>query len=131
MLKQLPEFHQLRPKEYYEEKLQDQESLILIATSNETPVACKVGYDRFHDGSFYSWLGGVLPAYRKSGIARDLAHKQQEWARNNKYQSIRLKTMNKHKAMLIFALGDGFEIFNIKVKDELENYRIELIKYLR
>jgi len=35
--------------------------LALIAEIDNQPVGFKVGYDRFNNGSFYSWMGGVLP----------------------------------------------------------------------
>lgn len=130
LLKQLPEFDQLKPYSYYEQMLNSRTQLILVARYNHKIVGCKLGYDRFEDSSFYSWLGGVLPAYRKSGVARELALHQEEWARKQGFESIKFKTQNRHKAMLQFAIKNGFSIYNVKSKDELEHYRIELIKKL-
>ncbi|MCE7994496.1 MAG: GNAT family N-acetyltransferase [Roseivirga sp.] len=130
LLGQLPEFDQLRPLDYYEQMLKSKAQLILVAKHNRKTVGCKLGYDRFEDGSFYSWLGGVLPAHRKSGVAWKLARHQEEWARKTGFGSIKFKTQNRHKAMLQFAIKNGFSIYNVKSKDELELYRIELIKKL-
>lgn len=130
LLKQLPEFDRLRPADYYHGKLRGKNHLILTAKQNDEVIGCKVGYDRFEDGSFYSWLGGVLPAHRKSGIAKKLADYQEDWAKSQKYTSIKFKTLNRHKAMLQFAIKNGFSIYNVKPKDELEHYKIELIKKL-
>ena len=131
VLRQLPEFDRLLAKDYYFEKLKNKPSLILLAKVDHILVGCKVGYDRYDDGSFYSWLGGVIPGFRKDGIARQLADRQESWAKQNGYESIKFKTLNRHKSMLIFAVKNGFEIYNVKPKDELENYRIEMIKNLR
>lgn len=130
LLKQLPEFDQLKSQNYYEQVLESKAQLILVAKHNDDTVGCKVGYDKFNDGSFYSWLGGVLTAYRKAGIAKRLADYQEDWARKRGFQSIKFKTQNRHKAMLRFAIKNGFSIYNVKPKDELELYRIELVKKL-
>ncbi len=130
VLHQLPEFDRLLENDYYFDKIRSRESLVLIAKSDASVVGCKVGYDKFQDGSFYSWLGGVIPSARKIGIAKLLASDQEQWAKTKGYKSIKFKTLNRHKTMLIFAIKNGFEIYNVKPKDELENYRIEMIKEL-
>lgn len=130
VLRQLPEFDPLLDNDYYIEKVKSREHLILIAKVNSSVIGCKVGYDKFKDGSFYSWLGGVIPSARKAGIAKLLADHQEQWAKSKGYNAIKFKTLNRHKHMLLFAIKNGFEIYNIKPKDELENYRIEMIKDL-
>lgn len=130
VLKKLPEFDTLLANEYYFDKIEGSPNLVLLAQLDAKTVACKVGYDKYKDGSFYSWLGGVIPEFRTEGIARKLANAQESWARKRGYKSIKFKTLNRHKAMIIFAVKNGFEIYNLKPKDELENYRIEMIKDL-
>lgn len=131
ILESVPEFDPLLESDYYEDKIKDKVHIILLAKVDNKTVGCKVGYHKHKDGSLYSWLGGVLPEYREKGIAKLLANKMETWALNNGYSKIRFKTLNRHKAMLAFALKNGFDIFNVKPKDELENYRIELIKHLK
>ena len=84
--------------------------LALIAEIDNQPVGFKVGYDRFNNGSFYSWMGGVLPDFRQKGVASLLADLQENWAIINGYNSILLKTRKKHKAMISFSLKHGFTI---------------------
>jgi predicted GNAT superfamily acetyltransferase len=128
--KQIPELVNPHPLPEYEHRLQGKPALVLTARANDTPVGFKVGYEKFSDGSFYSWMGGVLPDYRKYGIARALALYQEEWAKANGYTSIVFKTRNRHKAMLIFALSNGFSIINVEPREDLEEYRIILRKQL-
>ena len=104
--------------------------MILVAEIDEQVVGCKIGYDRDADGSFYSWLGGVLASFRQQGVAKMLSDKQEDWAKNEGYDTVKFKTLNKHKAMLQFALKNGFDIYNINPKNTLADYRIELIKTL-
>ncbi|MCO6359953.1 GNAT family N-acetyltransferase [Roseivirga pacifica] len=129
VLSDLPEFDPMFELEYYNSKIKTTDHLILVASVDGQPVGCKLGYDRFKDGSFYSWLGGVLPDYRNLGIAKKLAQAQEKWVKEKGYACIKFKTLNRHKNMLQFALNNGFSIYNVKPQDELENYRIELIKH--
>jgi len=125
---QLPEFHNPHPKEVYEERLSGKKHLILIAYDNTKPIGFKVGYER--EDSFYSWMGGVLPSYRKNGIAKKLAATQEDWARTNGFQTITFKTRNRLKGMLIFAIKNNFHITDVEPKESIDEYRISLRKYL-
>ena len=109
----LPEFHNPHQKEVYEERLGSKKHLILIAYKNEEPIGFKVGYER--DDTFYSWMGGVLPNFRKSGVAKKLATVQEDWARKNGFQTITFKTRNRLKGMLIFALKNNFNLSLIHI----------------
>tara|TARA_R110001599_G_scaffold115567_2_gene282415 strand:+ start:8532 stop:8972 length:441 start_codon:yes stop_codon:yes gene_type:complete len=131
VLKGVPEFDPLLEFDYYEGKIKDKAHIILLAKIGNKTVGCKVSYHKHKDGSLYSWLGGVLPEHRKLGVAKALADEMEVWALNKGYSKIRFKTLNRHKAMLAFSLKNGFDIFNMKPKDELENYRIELVKHLK
>ncbi len=115
----------------YLQRLSNTQYLILVAEKDQQVVGFKVGYDRYRDGSFYSWLGGVLPEYRKDSIATQLADKQEKWALASGFDAIRLKTRNRFRAMLIFALKNGFLIENIEIKETVENNRINLRKLLK
>lgn len=115
----------------YLQRLSNTQYLILVAEIDQQVVGFKVGYDRYRDGSFYSWLGGVLPKYRKDSIATQLANEQEKWALANGFDAIRLKTRNRFKSMLIFALKNGFLIENIEIKENIEDNRIILRKMLK
>ncbi len=131
VLREIPEFDQMPENKAYIEKVRNKESLVLIASHKGNAVACKAGYNRYNDGSFYSWLGGVLPAYRKLGIAKRLADYQEEWAKERGYSSIKFKTLNRHKQMLLFSIKNGFHIYDEEEKAEIEDYKIRLIKELK
>jgi len=104
--------------------------LILIADVENNPVGFKVGYDRFSDESFYSWMGGVLPNFRRMGVAEALAEFQEKWAVENGFKSIKLKTRQKHKAMIQFSLNRGFMIIEKINKEPTEETRIWMEKAL-
>jgi GNAT superfamily N-acetyltransferase len=125
---QIPEFIGPPGADAYAARLNGVPHLILVAYDGPTPVGFKVGYGC--DGYFYSWLGGVLPAYRRSGIALQLAEAQEDWARQQGYPRIVFKTRNQHKKMLRFAIGRGFDIVGFKPKDTIGEHRILLEKAL-
>lgn len=126
----IPEFRNSYGEEEYLRRLEGCDYLILIAYDGDKTVGFKVGYDRDGDGSFYSWMGGVIPGYRNKNIAKELALRQQKWAVDHGYRSIKMKTRNKNKAMLIFALSDGFRITGFKEFDNPDESRIMLEKTL-
>jgi ribosomal protein S18 acetylase RimI-like enzyme len=75
-------------------------------------------------------MGGVLPNYRRKGIANNLAHHQETWAKKNGYNSIRMQTREKHKAMLALAINRGFQITSRIEKTSSSNTRIWMNKPL-
>lgn len=126
--KQIPEFVNPHQESIYEARLHGVPHLILIAESEGKGIGFKVGYDRDKDGSFYSWMGGVLPEYRRGNVALSLAERQEAWAREQEFGSIRFKTRNKLKAMQMFALSRGFDIIGVFPEEKLSEYRIIMEK---
>lgn len=124
----LPEFHEPFSELEMEARLSGKRALSLGAFVENQLVGFKLGYER--DGQFYSWLGGVLPQFRRSGIAQALATAQEAWALENGYTSILFKTRNCHKAMLIFALKNGFQVIGFEAREPNSGSRIWLRKQL-
>ena len=56
----IPEFNSPYKIEEYKKRCAGKH-LALIAEIDNQPVGFKVGYDRFNNGSFYSWMSGVMP----------------------------------------------------------------------
>ncbi|MCO6491056.1 MAG: GNAT family N-acetyltransferase [Phaeodactylibacter sp.] len=124
----VPELEAPYGVEEYHKRFENTPHLILAAWDGEKAVGFKAGYER--DGYFYSWMGGVLPDYRKKGVAQALADAQEAWAKTQGYDSITFKTRNVHKAMLIFALRNGFDIIAVEEREEVAANRIWLRKVL-
>ena len=104
----------------YEKWCKGVKYLSLILDINDNPVGFKIGYDHYNDGSFYSWMGGVLPDFRQNGVAKKLADFQEKWALKNGFTSIRMKTRKKHKTMIKFSLKRGF-LFSREVSNKNPN----------
>lgn len=128
LVQQIPEFINPRGADEYHKRLTNVRHLILIAYHDDQPIGFKLGYER--EGYFYSWMGGVLPTYRKEGVAQALAEQQENWACQEGFQKVIFKTRNAHVGMLIFALKNGFQIIAVTPKAQLRDYRILLEKQL-
>ncbi len=105
----IPEFDSPYKIEEYKKRCAGK-YLALIAEIDNQSVGFKIGYDRLNDGSFYSWMGGVLPKFRRMGVAYSLANFQEKWAVENGFSSILLKTRQKHDEMIAFSFNRGFII---------------------
>ncbi len=128
---QVPEFKDPYPAEEYHLRLKEKEHLVLVAKYEDEPAGFKVGYNKENDGSFYSWMGAVLPKFRKLGIAQALLEEQVQWARSKGYKSVRFKTRNHLKPMLIFGLKNGFDIIEVIPYPGVKDHRILLEKSLK
>ncbi|MFD2786316.1 GNAT family N-acetyltransferase [Hymenobacter rubripertinctus] len=72
-------------------------------------VGGELGYER-KPGHYYSWLGGVLPAFRGQGLAAELLRRQHAWGRAQGYRAVRTHTYNHWRGMLLLNLRHGFDI---------------------
>lgn len=126
---QIPEFKSPYNEEEYQKRLSEVPYLILVAYQDQKAIGFKVGYER--EKRFYTWMGGVLPEYRKYGVAKKLAETQENWAIKNGYTEIELKTWNQATAMLVFAIKSGFKIIKVEPREDIEKNRIILRKKLR
>jgi len=125
----IPEFNSPYKIEEYKKRCAGK-YLALIAEIDNQPVGFKIGYNRFHNGSFYSWMGGVLPKFRRIRVAFSLANFQEKWATKNKFSSILLKTRQKHDGMIAFSLNRGFIITEETQITPVEETRIWMEKLL-
>lgn len=126
---QIPEFKHPYHLEVYQQRVASKKYLALAAIHNKTWMGFKLGY-ALDNETFYSWMGGVLLNFRRQGVAQALATYQEEWLIKNGYKTLKMKTRNTHKAMLIFAIKNGFFITGVKSKEKIKDYRIFLEKNL-
>ncbi|WP_200976243.1 GNAT family N-acetyltransferase [Echinicola sp. 20G] len=125
----IPEFERSYGGDVYAERLQGKANLVLVAEYASKLVGFKVGY-AIEEGTFYSWMGGVLPAFRRNGIAGVLADVQADWAKKSGYKKLFFKTRNRHKEMIRFGLKRGFMITDLVKKYPKEEFRIIMEKDL-
>ena len=127
---QIPEFVGRLTASKINEKLAGKRSLILIASTEGNPIACKVGYEQSVT-EFYSWFGGVAPAYRRAGIADKLLAMQENWALDNGFNTLRVKSTNRFPAMLQLLVSRGYQISGYENNGSLATSKILFVKALR
>lgn len=126
---QIPEFAPHYPLERFYERLNDRTHLILEAEVEGQAAGFKVGYELEQD-VFYSWIGAVLPNFRRRGVAKALADEMETWLIQKSYHTLQMKTHNRFKNMLLFAIGNDFNITKVEERESVEQYRIWLEKRL-
>ena len=89
----------------------------------------KIGYEKSNI-EFYSWIGAVLPEFRRKGIAGKLLKYQESWAEKEGYKAISVKSMNRYPAMLTMLVNSNYKICDLtKASSELD-HKIHFIKIL-
>lgn len=126
----IPEFPGHASLEFYTERLKDRLYLALVAEKGGELLGFKVGYQSDTTDSFYSWMGGVRPEFRKQGIANALAEYQEEWASGKGFGYVYFKTRNRFPTMIMFGLKRGFKIMEVLPKGGVEDYRVVMRKKL-
>lgn len=125
---QIPEFSGDFSYQGMVEKIGGRKYLSLIYVIDDEPIAFKLGYE-ISTTEFYSWLGGVVPGHRGYGIAKKLLLKQEGWAREQGYSTIRVKSMNDFPEMLCLLISNGYLINDVSNKDS-EDLKIHFYKNL-
>src|SRR5262249_18065616 len=133
--RRVPELESVDRAEFVR-RLDPPRALILVAgpAGVRAPVvAFKAGYDRYRDGSFYSWLGGVAPEARRGGLAAALIDHQETWARQQGYARIHVKTRNRFVGMHVLLAKKGYRIVSVDAPSPdtpLDDLRLSLVNLL-
>lgn len=127
--KLIPEFDRELTKQMLNERLSDSQSLTLVASINHKVVGYKLGYYTSNT-EFYSWLGGVIPEYRKAGVANKLRLEQESILANNNVSTISVKSMNRFPNMLQMLISKGYAIEGYEDNGNPDNSKILFIKHL-
>jgi len=91
--------------------------LQMLATVNDKPVGFFLGFE-LKPATFFAWFYGVLPDFRRQGIASQLMDAVHEWAKDHEYESIRLECHNSARAMLHLAIEMNYIIAGIRWEPE-------------
>ena len=105
--------------------------LLLIARFEGMPAGFKVGY-RENRFVFYSAKGGVLPDFRRRGIARFLMYAMMDRAREQGYSRFAFDTFpNLHPGMTVLAVTEGFRLIKSDYNTAYREYRLRFEKKLQ
>jgi len=87
--------------------------LQLVARLKDRPVGFFLGFE-LKPTVFFAWFYGVLPEFRRQGIASQLMDAVHSWARQNDYESIRFECHNQHRPMLHLAIAEEYDIVGMR-----------------
>lgn len=98
---------------FFIDRLKNQPDVFsILAYKSDKLIGFKIGYPQT-ENVFYSWIGGVIISFRKQGIGHQLIKIQENHARLSGYKTLKTKSMNRFKSMMILNLKTGFNITKI------------------
>jgi len=71
---------------------------LTIIHDEDKPAGFLVAYN-FDEKTYYNWLMGVLPEFRRKGYGRQIIEKFESIVREKGYSTVQVKTMDKFKAI--------------------------------
>ncbi len=87
--------------------------LQLLARMQDLPVGFFIGFE-LKPTVYFAWFYGVVPDFRRQGIASQLMDAVHSWAKQNEYESIRFECHNQHRPMLHLAIAQQYDIVGIR-----------------
>ena len=87
--------------------------LHMVARIEDRPVGFFLGFE-LKPTVYFAWFYGVVPEFRRQGIASQLMDAVHAWARDNDYNAIRFECHNQHRPMLHLAIALGYDIVGIR-----------------
>jgi ribosomal protein S18 acetylase RimI-like enzyme len=124
----IPEFDKGYLQKFFLEKYNERKHLIVKALWEQKAAGYLVAYDRFEDNSIYCWCLGVLPEFRKKGIARQLMQHLENWAKRNGFSKIRVKTENRFREALVQYIKSGYYVTAVALNKKIEKNEVWLEK---
>ena len=105
----IPEFDSPYGETEITRRVGPRKHLCLLARIDDQPAGYKLGYEET-PSRFYSWIGGVVPAHRRRGVAQQLLHAQEAWCRAAGYDEITVKSRNRFRGMVRLLVQNGYDI---------------------
>jgi GNAT superfamily N-acetyltransferase len=87
--------------------------LRMIARIKDQPVGFFLGFE-LKPTTYFAWFYGVLPEFRRQGIATQLMEAVHAWARESEYESVRLECHNAARSMLHLAIALDYIVAGIR-----------------
>jgi GNAT superfamily N-acetyltransferase len=107
-------FRPARDVESFRRRFQGRYNVLqLVARIADRPVGFFLGFE-LKPTVYFAWFYGVLPQYRRQGIASQLMDAVHSWARQHEYESVRFECHNQHRPMLHLAIALEYDIVGIR-----------------
>ncbi len=107
-------FRPMRDLDSFERRFRGRYNILrLMARIGDRPVGFFVGFE-LKPTVFFAWFYGVLPEFRRMGIASQLMEAVHDWAQEHQYESVRFECHNQHRPMLHLAIAKEYDIVGMR-----------------
>lgn len=107
-------FSPKQDEEFFRRRFEGRNNVsLLIAMLEDRHVGFTMGFELMPT-TYFCWLCGVDPEFRRTGIATQLVQAQHAWARDHDYSIIRFECQNQHRPMLHLAISEGYDLVGIR-----------------
>lgn len=114
-------FSPRRDAAFFKRRFLGRENVLnLIAEVDGRPVGFSTGFE-LKPTTWFNWLIGVLPDYRRQGIASQLTLAEQSWAAEHGYQYLRMECHNQHRPILHLVISHGFDVVGVRWDNERQS----------
>ena len=86
---------------------------MLVGIVEKTHVGFIIGFE-LTPTTYFCWLCGVLPDFRRAGVATQLMQGLEAWAFEHHYGTIRFECQNQHRPMLHVAITEDYDLVGIR-----------------
>lgn len=107
-----------READFFERRFKNRCNVLsLVAEVDGRPVGFSIGFE-LKPTTWFNWLYGVLPDFRRAGIAAQLTEAEHAWAADRGYEFVRMECHNQHRPVLALAIKHGFDIVGLRYDSE-------------
>jgi len=98
ILNSIPEFSHKTTTEEIQKRIEGKDQEFITVEDNGQPAGFLIAYN-INRKTYYNWIMGVLPEFRRKGYGRQLIEEFESIAKDKGYSAVQVKTMVKFKAM--------------------------------
>ena len=107
-------FRPMRDEEHFQRRYLGRYNVVqMVARLGDRPAGFVIGFE-LKPRVFFTWFYGVLPQYRRQGIASQLMDALHSWAKQNDYEAVRLECHNQARPMLLMAIQNDYDIIGLR-----------------
>ena len=104
--------------------------LIFVYEEKNELIGYSLVIDEIEQKNYYAWYGGVKGSYQGKKSTPMCFKYLIQYARKNNYKSVSVATHNNKPHMLILAIKMGFDIYNIKIRNDENGNKIYFKYYI-
>ena len=129
--KRVLEFNEMSGIDEFINRYARKKHVIIGAFLDNKLIGYIIAYDKHEDGErIYIWMAGVDNNYRRLGALKKMMDYINNWAKENSYTILAIKTRNNRREMINFLSRNDFNFITVEQRDDVRENRIELEKFV-